>query len=133
MPRLALPTRFLTVVAVATLVAGGCDTRLQTADEVGNGCQVLRAIEGVLKTDLVRGLGLENRRRFTGVVWPHGYSARRDADGLVSLLDREGRVLAREGDTVAMGGSHRDDGVIYACDPPDLRVVEPALGSNALT
>jgi hypothetical protein len=42
------------------------------------------------------------------------------------LLDRDGQILAHEGDRISMGANHGDDGTTYACDPPELRVVKPA-------
>jgi hypothetical protein len=42
----------------------------------------------------------------------------------VVLVDREGRILAREGDRIAMGAKGGDDGVTYACDPPEIRVID---------
>lgn len=46
--------------------------------------------------------------------WPHGWSARRDGDGL-ELLDEDGQVVAREGDQVEIGGGERPDGSWWAC------------------
>jgi hypothetical protein len=49
------------------------------------------------------------------VLWPHGYTARREAGGLV-LYDAGGSVVAREGDVVSIGGGETgSDGPWLAC------------------
>lgn len=83
----------------------------------------MRRIGGFLAADATFGLGVRDREgNFTGVVWPFGYSARRDANGTV-LVDRLGRTLAREGDLVAMAGSVGIDLVQYPCFEPELEIV----------
>lgn len=87
------------------------------------------AIIGVLAPEPTYGLGLRNEaRQFVGVIWPFGYSARRDEAGTI-LFDRLGRALAREGDTVQMAGwiDDRDDAV-HPCASPELEVIAPAAG-----
>jgi hypothetical protein len=39
-----------------------------------------------------------------GLLWPVGYTARRDDNGQVSILDEAGRVVLREGDSFEVGG-----------------------------
>jgi hypothetical protein len=39
-----------------------------------------------------------------GLLWPVGYTARRDDNGQVSILDEAGRVILREGDAFEVGG-----------------------------
>ena len=115
-------SRAALIFTLAVLLTG-CGTQLRTEPSPGSSCgSLLQAIQGVLKSDAVQGLGLEKRGTFVGVVWPYGYSATRDRSGLVLLLDRDGQVVAREGDTIVMSGVHRDDGFDHACDPPELRV-----------
>ena len=105
---------------------GGCGVTLRTQPpRAPESACFLTEIRGELKADVVWGLGLLNRGSFTGVVWPHGYAAKRDGAGVVVLLDRDGQILAREGETVVLAGVHGDDGVTYPCDPPDLRVITP--------
>jgi hypothetical protein len=57
-----------------------------------------------------------------GVIWPHGYSARRDA-GVVFLIDPSGRMVAREGDRILSAGSYDADDVALPCG--DLQVNPP--------
>jgi hypothetical protein len=115
----------LAILVGLTLAVAGCNS-LRTASEAGPGCQLLTAAEGILKADLVWGLGLEGRGGFRGVVWPFGFTARRDGNGILLLVDRDGNVLAREGDRIAMAAKGSDDGVTYVCDPPNIRVVDAA-------
>jgi hypothetical protein len=52
-----------------------------------------------------------------GVAWPNGYSARREQDGVVVLVDPTGRIVAREGDRIVAAGADGDDGIAYPeCD-----------------
>jgi hypothetical protein len=53
----------------------------------------------------------------TEVLWPYGYSARREPTGVV-LLDNTGHTanhLAREGDFISIAGGTGNDGVFAAC------------------
>jgi len=73
-------------------------------------------IEGTLVADERWGMALAGtdglRRK---VLWPHGYTARREAGGLV-LYDVGGSVVAREGDVVSIGGGETgSDGPWLAC------------------
>jgi hypothetical protein len=87
---------------------------------------MLGAIGGVLKTDFSWGLVIKGDGRVFGVVWPFGYEARRDTDGVV-LVDRDGHRLAREGDSIVMAGTiDHESGVMHPCDPPNLRVLATA-------
>jgi hypothetical protein len=54
------------------------------------------------------------------VIWPAGWSAQRDASGLV-LIDSDGVVVAREGDHVLLGGGEDPLGDWRTCD--DLHLV----------
>lgn len=48
-----------------------------------------------------------------GVVWPRGYSARREQDTIV-LLDSSGNVVAQEGDQVVLDAANHDP--LQPCD-----------------
>lgn len=48
------------------------------------------------------------------VMWPFGYSARL-VDAQIELLDGSGALVAREGDTVQMGGGSGQNGLFFAC------------------
>jgi hypothetical protein len=50
------------------------------------------------------------------VVWPSGWAAWR-MDGRAELVDRNGSVIAREGDVIEnrFGGGTSDDGAIHVC------------------
>lgn len=90
---------------------------IRTQDTPRGGCK-LSEIQGVLVADPTWGLALTvtpTGKPF-GVVWPHGYSARRD-EGRVSLLDATGTVVARERDLVEMAPGNEIDGVLYPCAP----------------
>jgi hypothetical protein len=54
-----------------------------------------------------------------GVVWPYGYSARRES-GVVLLIDASGRILARQGDRIRSSGSYGENNVALPCG--DLQV-----------
>lgn len=85
------------------------------------------AIIGVLVPEPAYGLGLRNEAgRIVGVIWPFGYSARRDEAGTI-LFNRLGRPVAREGDNVQMAGwIDSRDGVVHPCAAPELEVITPA-------
>ncbi len=44
-------------------------------------------------------------------MWPAGYSARLDGGGRLELLDSANNVVAREGDTVQVGGGMASESV----------------------
>ena len=78
-------------------------------------CNAAR-VGGTLVADPSFGLALQNPGYRNGAIWPHGYSARREA-GVVVLVGPSGQVVAREGDRIlASGGSGPDDAVNVECD-----------------
>lgn len=77
-------------------------------------------LEGRLTQDDRWGVALQDE---TGsvrkIVWPWGFAARRSIGGLV-LVDANGRVVARTGDLLSVGGSELEPGGTWiACD--DIR------------
>ena len=111
-----------TVVAPAFVFVAiaGCAVPLETQPRADGGICRLARIGGVLVVDPEVGVGL---RAANGgvqrVVWPHGYSARRDLAGL-ALVDADGRTVAREGNEIATAGYTREDGVAYPCGPVEV-------------
>jgi hypothetical protein len=76
----------------------------------------LAAVGGVLAFDTTYGLGFKSGESVRVVVWPYGYSARRESDGVVVLIDPSGRVVAREGDHLAAAGAFGDTATFVMCD-----------------
>ncbi len=72
-------------------------------------CQAAR-VGGVLVADPAYGLAFRGGDHVVDVVWPNGYSARREQDGVVVLVDPSGRAVAREGDRIEAAGTYGDDG-----------------------
>ncbi len=73
-------------------------------------------LQGVLVADArwvvgVRDPGSDAVRH---VIWPFGFAVRREGDG-VALLDQAGRVVARTGDKVKIGGGFDGDQTWLAC------------------
>lgn len=77
-------------------------------------------VGGVLVADPAYGLAFKKDGGTRGVVWPNGYSARREQDGVVVLIDPSGRIVAREGDTILSAGNGNDSDVSFPCG--DLQV-----------
>ena len=72
-------------------------------------------IAGTLVADVRWGIALDDPAGFVReVVWPSGYAAR--DDGRLLLLNEAGRVVAREGDQVTIGGGEiGSDGAWLGC------------------
>jgi hypothetical protein len=63
----------------------------------------------------VAGLGVRlTNGELQGVMWPFGFTARSEV-GAAVLIDADGRVVAREGDTVRFSGTPLGDGSFFAC------------------
>ena len=106
---------FAVLVAVVAGGSAGCTLGCNTALATG-----IIATSG---QDLV----LEDETGATHpVVWPDGYSVRRDGDVLV-LTDRFGTVKARVGDPVQMGGGVGTDDRFHGCG--DVVIVQPPASS----
>jgi hypothetical protein len=82
-------------------------------------CDAAR-VGGVLVADPAYGLAFKSDGGTRGVVWPNGYSARREQDGVVVLIDPSGRIVAREGDRILSAGNVHDDNITFPCG--DLQV-----------
>jgi hypothetical protein len=76
----------------------------------------MAAVGGVLVFDTTYGLGFKSGDSVRVVVWPYGYSARRESDGVVVLIDPSGRVVAREGDHLAAAGAFSETATYVECD-----------------
>jgi hypothetical protein len=110
----------LMLVAVAV---GGCGhaadgpVLLQTHPVLAV-CPAAR-VGGVLVADPNYGLAFNHGGDVQGVIWPQGYTARREY-GVVVLIDPSDRTVAREGDQIVSAGSSGEDGVALPCG--DLEV-----------
>jgi hypothetical protein len=81
---------------------------------------------GVLVTDERSGLGFAGDDGDpTPVMWPNGWTAWR-VDGKVTLVDRQGRVVAREGDRIEMGGGFLPQGAWSTCGDLTVTGAAPA-------
>jgi len=93
------------IALALALVTGGC-----------TGCRTA-LLEGVLASDGGT-LGVRGSDGQVGSVrWPEGvfgYAVRRDGDRL-ALTDVLGRVVAREGDRIQVGGGDNPDGSFGGC------------------
>ena len=119
--------RRLPALLALSFVLGACSVRITTKPvaEANTVCR-LGSVGGFLAADGRAGLGIRMGAEVLPVIWPHGWSARRDLLGPLILVDRDGRDVAREGDQVALGGGFDRDDVFHACDEPYLRVIEPS-------
>jgi len=61
-------------------------------------------------------LGFKSGDSVRVAVWPYGYAARREEDGVVVLIDPSGQVVAREGDTIVAAGAFSDTATYVECD-----------------
>jgi len=118
---LLAPVACSTVPPQATLDAcatQGCPIRLATNPRPpgpSDGC-ILMSVEGTVVRHSIYGLGLEKSNgAVRGVLWPFGWSARWDSDR-VALVNRAGKVVAREGDHISLSGGGTKD-YDFICDP----------------
>lgn len=117
--------RRIGALALAALLLAGCSVQLRTAPVAVQGCDDALA-SGRLVADAQSGLALAgNAGGVMQILWPHGYTARRDPTG-IDLIGLKGEVLAREGDFVTAGGGGTAAGVFAVCEG-SVRVV-PAPG-----
>jgi hypothetical protein len=92
------------------------------------------SITGILTVEPTTGLGVRyGSGQVGGAVWPFGYWALRDQDGVV-LHDRQGHLVAREGDRIRMSGWIDSSNLVsHPCDPPEVEVLAPASTSAVPT
>ncbi len=106
------------IVALALLgvVLAGCGSiSLRTASAPVQGCDDALA-SGRLVMSAASGLALaDTTGAVIEVLWPYGYSAKRQIAGGVALLDETGKVLAHEGDSISMGGGLGSNNLWGAC------------------
>ena len=116
--RLGGPQLWLGVATVAlfSLVVAGCSSSdgpvsIQTQKQ-SFPCLLMPA-RGVLVANSSYGVGLQGtdeagNLHVFGVIWPSGYSARRE-QGIIYLIDGHNNVVAREGDKVVLDASGMTD------------------------
>jgi hypothetical protein len=95
----------------------GCPVELATMPRPpgpNNGC-ILMEVGGTLVPHPIFGLGLLRDGNLRGVRWPFGWTARREAEGIV-LINRAGDIVAREGGRISMEGGSTSD-YDFLCDP----------------
>ena len=106
--------------------AGPSPIALRTQEPIGSetppGCPAA-LIEGVLVTDEASGVALRDPSDgVVAIIWPNGFSGR--AGTPIAVVDASGKVIARVGDTVQIGGGAIGaDGAWMACG--GISVLEP--------
>jgi hypothetical protein len=119
-----MTTRRFPALALAALMLAGCSVQLRTAPAPVQGCDEALG-SGRLVASTQSGLALaDGSGRIMPVLWPFGYTARRDATG-IALIGQKGEVLAKEGDFVQAAGGTGADGFFAVCDGT-VRVVPPS-------
>jgi len=116
-----------TLTLIATLVLGACaepapepvaiPVLTQQPPDPGAPFACMDALlVGTLVTDPRWGIAVagEGGGRVVKVYWPSGYVGR-EADGVIELLDRTGRVVGRVGDHVELGGGLGIEDAWYTC------------------
>jgi hypothetical protein len=73
-------------------------------------------VGGTLVYDATYGLGFKSGDSARVAIWPNGYSARREQDGVVVLIDPSGQIVAREGNRIVAAGANGDTAVYVECD-----------------
>jgi hypothetical protein len=121
--RAAVVVVFALVLAACTLTDGPVAIRTLPAGTTA--CE-LAGISGTLVEDSTYGLALGTSGQRLGVVWPSGYTARRES-GVVLLVGPGGAVVAREGDHIRAAGGYAEGEVIVECDIH----VAPSPGADA--
>ncbi len=90
-----------------------------TTARVANAICMDALMTGRLARDARTGLGVTaGDGQQTAVEWPFGYSARNEG-GRLALVDETGKVVAREGDQIQVGGGFGNV-MWHACGPVSL-------------
>lgn len=115
--------RLVLGIGLLALMTSACAVHLVTEPKPhGNVC-LLAQVGGIVAVDPKVGVGLRGPDGVTRpVVWPFGYTASRDFEG-VTITDEEGRVVAHEGDEIAAAGMTGDNGVARPCGA--VEIIEP--------
>lgn len=101
-------------LALLAVVVVGCSVQLKTAAAPVDACDDALG-SGRLVAHAQSGLGLADATGATfPVLWPFGYSARREAAGVV-VVDETGKAVAREGEFIQAGGGFGNDGAFAIC------------------
>jgi hypothetical protein len=113
--RAARPLAVVLAVVVVALASVGCNQLvLRTAPAPQEACDAA-LLSGRLVSSRESGLAIQvPGEPNLEVTWPFGYRAGGFA-GSLELQDETGRVVAREGDVVQMGGGMGGDGSFFAC------------------
>lgn len=105
----------LLAAALAACAITDVPVTIRTRTRPNEVCNQAR-VGGVLIPDPTYGLAFKNPGYVQGVIWPFGYSARRES-GVIVLIGPSGQVIAREGDRVlAAGGGSSGDAVNVDCE-----------------
>ena len=107
----SLAVLFAALLAGCALFDG--PVAIQTRPRPDDMCLQAR-LGGTLVADATYGLALENPGYRMGVVWPFGFTARRES-GVIVLLGPSGNVIAREGDRIQAGGGSAGDDAVGVC------------------
>jgi hypothetical protein len=111
--------------ALVAIALAGCSilspaTGIRTAPAPAQAC-LAALLGGTLAEHPQSGLGVTSADgQATAVEWPFGYTARNDMGSLL-LVDERGRVVAREGDEVSVGGGFGNQ-FWHACGPVTVSV-----------
>jgi hypothetical protein len=116
-----------TVLAVAlaacqsgSVPIGGGAVAIKTAPEVAQACMDALA-GGTLAASNASGLGITSADGDQmAVEWPFGYTARNNL-GVIELLDETGKVVAKVGDEITVGGGFGNQ-FWHACGPVTIVV-----------
>lgn len=92
---------------------------LLTASEGGVGCPA-NFVDGEVVFDATAGSAIIDHAGVRMPIrWPHGYTGRRQG-AEVEILDEQGRVVARTGTPVRLGGGEAVPGTWFACPGPPV-------------
>lgn len=113
----------LAIIAAASVV--GCNSiPLRTAAAPATACDMALA-SGTLTNNRPDGLALRVADgSIERVLWPFGYSSRGFV-GSMELVGPTGAAIAREGDSVQMGGGVNGDGIFVVCAGTVAKVAPP--------